>query len=272
MRRLGRVPAYLVGALVITCPMHAQAGWDISAGRDAAWYHSVEYRPNGGVADEERGMLHGAQAKLDYHASRASCSLRWSRLAGGISYMGATQIGFPIQATTSLTLDDKAVGCDLRFKPSSVDELKSGVQIGRRVTDRAIGPTFFSTPLDEVLRSTYVGVAIALKHRLSTYFGLYSELLPNYGAHDSLDVDFHGFADNAHLRAGGRIGGTLAGGLWYAPVHWASLSLGVAVHDQAYGASHSQPLLRAGAPAGSVLYPGSVQRWTSIELTGSFGL
>ena len=262
----------IVGAFAIAYSMQAWAGWDISGGRDTAWYHSVEYFPHGGVADQERGMLHGAQATLDYHASRAGCSLTWSRLAGDIAYTGTTQIGFPIKAVTALTLDDRAMGCELRFEPSTLDELEAGARIGRRVIDRAIGATFFSTPLDEVLKSTYWGLQTSLKHRLSTHFGLYSALALSDGVDDSLDVDFHGFADNTRLRTGGRIGGVLSGGLWYAPVHWASLSLGATVHDQNYGASHSQPLLRSGAVVGSVLYPGSVQRWTSIELVGTFGM
>lgn len=271
MRPIRLLPG-LASVFAIAHPVQAWADWDLSAGRDTAWYHNVEYFPHGGIADQERGMLHGAQGQIDYNTSRLSCSLRASRLTGDIAYTGTTQIGFPIQTTTALTLDDGSVGCALRFHPSTLDELKSGAQIGRRVTDRSIGPTFFSTPLEEVLKSTYVGLQIALQHKLTTHFGLYSELILNDGMSDSLDVDFHGYADNTRLRTGGRIGGVAAGGLWYAPVHWASLSLGATVHDQNYGASHPQPLLRSGAAAGSVLYPGSVQRWTSIELVGTFRL
>jgi hypothetical protein len=268
--RPNRLLPVVVCIFAVAHPPPSWADWDISAGRDTAWYHNVEHFPHGGIADQERGMLHGAQVRLDYNTSRASCSLKWSRLTGNIPYTGTTQIGFPITTTTALTLDDGSVDCELQFHPSTLDELKSGVQIGRRVTDRSIGPTFFSTPLGEVLKSTYVGFDVALKHKLTTHLGLYSELILNDGISDSLDVDFHGYADNTRLSTGGRIGGALAGGLSYTPVHWASLSLGATVHEQNYGASHSQPLLRSGAAAGSVLYPGSVQRWTSIELVGTF--
>jgi len=229
-------------------------------------YQAIEHAANGSIADQEKGPLSGAEARLGLRAGKFLCDADALTASGSLSYAGMSDIGFPIATTTSLHFNDTSVGCGRRFVPANADGFDVGVRIGERRIDRAIEASFLSSGLGELLKAPYMRFGANYEHRFPHGIRAYVEGELEHGFSETLNIDFESYADNTTLHPGGRFGGdALLGTRWY-PARWASLGIEYEFDRETYGASDPQTLNRAATSIGTVRYPGSVQRWTTARI------
>jgi hypothetical protein len=226
-------------------------------------YRATERSASNTVLNEETGTLQGLSLRAEARRSVDRLAFDVSNRQGTINYQGATQIGLPITTKTDLRIVDYALSYESYDRPLSELDRAWGwsgiVSVGSRHIERDILPTLVSTALSETLTWRYARFGTRLEYLPSDKVSVDAHAAFERGLNGTLDVNFHGLADNTTVYPSDANGyGVGLNVQWRAARH---ITIGASydLHDQKYGASPTRNLTQSGVAIGQLRYPGSKQ-------------
>lgn len=260
------------GLLLFLSPLaQAQDGFHLSLAGDLMHFDYREYGEQGNLLDRENGLLPGLLLGVARTQGSWQIAGTLSYHSGDIAYTGQTNGGIPISTTTRQRMTDAELRAGYQFQPVRriTPTLYAGAANHRWRRDIQATHTSSGIPVRGLLETyrwwqAFLGVKMSGKKTAPFDWVLDARLIRIIAP--TVDVDFSGLYDNAHLNLGERWGFRLALPMSYSMNHSTTLVLEPYLERFSLGRSSTIPLTSQGIARGTVTEPDSTTRNYGIVL------